>query len=91
MQSNFENDNVNVYVDNVLVFESVISTNHTISLAASTKKTLKDGQHEIKVIVNSKTHSESFNLDSDLYIGVNYNRDSKTISMIYRRTPFLYD
>jgi hypothetical protein len=91
LQSQFNNDNVNVYIDNVLVFGKIITTNDVLSLAASTSKTLKEGQHEIKVFVNSKTLNQSFNLDSDLYIGINYNRDSSTISLRYWETPFIYE
>jgi hypothetical protein len=92
IQSNFEKDKVQVFIDNQPLLNSEVSTNHALSLATSISTANTEGQHSIKVVVNDSTiNSEKFVQKEDLYIGVNYNRLNKTVGFVFSSRPFFYN
>ena len=92
IQSSFENDKVQVFIDNQPLLNTEVTTNHTLSLATSISTANTEGSHTIKVIVNNGiVKTESFKQKADLYIGVNFSKENKTVSLIYSDHPFGYD
>ena len=92
IQSSFENDKVQVFIDNQPLLNTEVTTNHTLSLATSISTANTEGSHTIKVIVNNGTaKTESFTQKADLYIGVKYNKQNKLVSFVYSAHPFVYD
>ena len=92
IQSSFENDKVQVFIDNQPLLNTEVTTNHTLSLATSISTANTEGSHTIKVIVNNGTaKTESFTQKADLYIGVKYNKQNKFVSFVYSAHPFVYD
>lgn len=92
IQSTFDNDKVQVFIDNQPLLNTQVTTNHTLSLATSISTANTEGNHTIKVIVNNGVvKTESFIQKADLYIGVSYNKQEKTISLVYVNHPFGYD
>jgi hypothetical protein len=92
IQSSFDNDKVQVFIDNQALLNTQVTTNHTLSLATSISTANTEGIHTIKVIVNGGAAiTEKFTQKTDLYIGVNYNKQNKTVSFVYSAHPFLYE
>ncbi|MCS3800432.1 hypothetical protein [Niastella sp. OAS944] len=92
IQSSFENDKVQVFIDNQPLLNTEVTTNHTLSLATSISTANTEGNHTIKVIVNNTVvKTESFTQKADLYIGVNFSKQNNAVSLIYAGHPFAYD
>jgi hypothetical protein len=92
LQSNYKEDHVQVFIDDQSLFNSMASTNNILSLAGSIATTNTEGRHSIKVIINdSTTVTEEFEQQSDLYIGVVFNKDLQKVSFRYSPTKFVYD
>lgn len=92
IQSSFENDKVQVFIDNQPLLNTEVTTNHTLSLATSISTANTEGNHTIKVIVNNAVvKTERFIQKADLYIGVNFSKENKTVSLVYAGHPFAYD
>jgi hypothetical protein len=92
IQSNFNNDKVQVFIDNQPLLNTLVTTNHAWSLATSISTANTEGKHTIKVIVNEKTVStETFSQKAALYIGVNYNQQNDKVNFTYSAQPYLYN
>lgn len=95
VQSSFEGDKVQVLIDGEELLNKQLQTNYVLDLSYPdgqilTKK--QKGRHEIKVIVNDTfSKTDKFTLDSDFYIGVNYDRLTNAVSFIFSKQPFGYD
>jgi len=91
MQDSFNQDNVEVLIDNQPLLNSKVTTNNALSLGGSIATANTEGSHTIKVIVNdSIVATETFTQKSDLYIGVKFNRAANTVSLIYSANRFTY-
>jgi hypothetical protein len=91
IQSSFDQDNVQLYIDNQPLLNTRVSSSHLLGLATSISTANTDGNHTIKIVINGNTVKiESFTQSSDLYIGVNYNRSTKAISLTYSKHGFMY-
>lgn len=95
VQSSFNGEKVQVFIDGQALISKQLQTNQILGVCyidgqiTATKTT---GKHEIKTIIdNTVSKTESFTLDANLYIGVNYNPQIKTVSFIYSKQPFVYD
>ena len=74
IQSSFDKDNVQVFIDNQPLLNTLVSSSQLLGLATSISTANTEGYHTIKVVVNDNiVRTESFMQGSDLYIGVNYN------------------
>ena len=92
IQSTFDNDKVQVFIDNQPLLNTQVTTNHTLSLATSISTANTEGTHTIKVIVNNGVvKTERFTQKGDLYIGVSYNKQGNSVSLVYLDHPFAYD
>jgi hypothetical protein len=92
IQSNFNNDKVQVFIDNQPLLNTLVTTNHAWSLATSISTANTEGKHTIKVIANEKAVStETFSQKADLYIGVNYNQQNDKVNFTYSAQPYLYN
>jgi hypothetical protein len=92
LQSTFDKDQVQVLIDDQLLYDNLATTNPSLSLAKSIGTTNTDGRHYITVVVNNKTTViDSFEQHSNLYIGVSYDKDLKKVSFRYSPTKFGYD
>lgn len=94
VQEAFEQDNVQVFIDGETVISSRLTTNHALGVCPDgiIKTSKNKGKHEIKVVINNTAVlTNSFSLKRDLYIGVEYNRQSGAISLEFSKYPFLYD
>jgi hypothetical protein len=82
---------VQVFIDNQPLLNTLVSSSQLLGLATSISTANTEGYHTIKVVVNDNiVRTESFMQGSDLYIGVNYNRSTKTVSFVYSESGFLY-
>jgi len=95
MQASFEQDSVQVFIDDQEIFNDIFQTDHRIGLCYSNGQSNIDiphGKHIIKIIINnSLSKSEKFSMKRDSYLGVNYHPITNEISIIYSQTPFMYD
>jgi hypothetical protein len=92
MQESFNQDNVQVLIDNQPLLNSKVTTNDVLSLGGSVATVNTEGSHAIKVIVNDDiVTTETFTQKSDLYIGIKFNRAAKTVSLVYSAKPFTYN
>jgi hypothetical protein len=92
IQSSFKEDHVQVFIDDQKLFNSLATTNDVLSLASSIGTTNTEGRHTIKVVVNDSTIvSETFEQQSNLYIGVNYDPELKNVAFRYSLTRFAYN
>ncbi len=92
IQSNFENDKVQVFIDNQPLLNSEVTTNHALSLATSISTANTEGEHTIKVVVNDNTaNTEKFMQKADLYIGVNYSKLNKKVAFVFSAKPYFYN
>lgn len=92
MHQTFEEDNVRVYIDNQALLNKQVTTNQTLGFGGSVSTTNTEGNHTIKVVVNDViVTSEEFAQHSDLYIGVAFNKSTKTVSFVYSPHRFVYD
>jgi hypothetical protein len=91
MQTSFEKDHVQVLIDNQPLLNTQVSTNPDLKLATSISTAATEGRHSIKVIVNDSTvKTDSFTQSADLYIGINYDKAAKTVSIAYSTYRFAY-
>lgn len=91
IQSSFEQDNVQVFIDNQPLLNAPLSSSPLLGLATSISTANTEGYHTIKVVINDNiVKTESFMQSNDLYIGVNYNRSTKVISFVYSEQGFMY-
>lgn len=91
IQSTFEQDNVQVLIDNQPLLDREVSTNRTLGFGGSISTANTEGNHTLKVIVNDSTvKTESFTQKGNLYIGINYNRAAKTVKFVYSDHIFIY-
>jgi hypothetical protein len=97
IQSGFEGDDLQVLIDDVELFRGTAQTNNLLGVCSiggttSHTKNLSAGGHKIKVILNgSTTATHSVILNSDLFVGVNYDRQQSTFSFIESGEHFGYD
>lgn len=91
VQGGFEKDHVQVFIDNQPLLNTKVTTTPLLGLATSISTANTDGLHTIKVIVNGDTEkTEKFAQPGDLYIGINYNRSTATVSFNYSEHQFMY-
>jgi hypothetical protein len=91
IQSSFDQDNVQIFIDNQPLLHTLVSSSPLLGLATSISTANTEGYHTIKVVINDSTvKTESFMQSKDLYIGVNYNRSTKVISFVYSEHGFMY-
>ena len=91
LQGAFNQDNVQVYIDDQALFNNKASTDFSWGLASSIGTTNTAGYHTIKVIVNDNTIvTDQFKQNSNLYIGIGYNKQLNKVSFIYSPKRFLY-
>ena len=92
VQTTFEKDNVQVFIDNQPLLNTQVSTNDQLGLATSISTANTEGKHTIKVVVNGNTvKSEDFTQSGDLYVGINYNKPASTVSIVFSAHRFVYD
>lgn len=95
VQSYFDQDNVQVFVDGQLLINKQLRTNPVLGVClyeGQITTTQNEGAHEMKVVVNNTaTKTENFSLHKNFYIGINYNQQTKEISFAYADQRFLYD
>lgn len=92
MQENFSGDNVRVYIDNQPLLNKKVTSDTVLGFGGSVSTANTEGSHTIKVIVNDNiVTSENFTQNSDLYIGVGYNKTAKRVSISYSTDVFGYN
>ncbi len=95
VQSSFNQDNVRVTIDGQELLHKDLQTNYVLGFCYQDGQLItatKSGEHEITVTVNNiTTKTETFNLQNNLYIGINYNSQTNEISFIYSGQRFLYE
>jgi len=91
LQSNFAQDNVQVNIDNQPLLNRQVSSSLSLGLASSVSTANTSGSHTIQVIINdSTTFTQQFTQHGDLYIGVNYNKETKAVNLVVSRKRFSY-
>lgn len=91
IQSTFEQDNVQVLIDNQPLLDREVSTNRTFGFGGSISTAATEGNHTLKVIINDSTvKTENFTQKGNLYIGINYNKATKAVTLVYTDHRFAY-
>ena len=91
LQTNFSQDNVQINIDNQPLLNRQVSSSTSIGLASSISTANTNGTHTIQVIINDgTTFTQQFTQHGDLYIGVNYNKDTKAVSLALSEKRFTY-
>ena len=93
VQSFFNQDIVQITIDNKEVLNRKLQTGNILAVCSDGRinVNLTEGNHVIKIIINNlTTKTETFLLTKALYVGVNYNEQTKEISLIYSDHPFGY-
>jgi hypothetical protein len=95
VQSDFEDDMVEIYVDDAtLVLNQNVTTNHALGVDLTAIKTVEvtTGSHSIRVVVNGADELRAtVSLNSDLYIGVRYDQQTGVVSIDQSLQPYVYD
>ena len=92
LQTQFDHDNVLVYVDGHPEFDRQVTTNDALGFAGGTTTVRNPGNHQVKVVINNTiTKTAIFPLNANLFLGINYNKLTKKISLTYSNQPFVYD
>ncbi|MBK9730538.1 MAG: hypothetical protein IPO83_04485 [Chitinophagaceae bacterium] len=95
VQSSFNHDEVKIFIDGKKLIDKELQTFEVLGVCYGDGQIITSknkGNHKIKVIVNNGTTvTENFSLDADLYIGINYNQQTKEISFVYAAQRFIYD
>ena len=97
VQSWFSKDIVQVFIDGQLIIDKQLETHPVLGVCyineqTSIFKEKEKGNHEIKVVVNNVvTKTQTFSLTKNVYIGVNYNKQTQEISFVYSDQRFIYD
>ncbi|MCD6064051.1 MAG: hypothetical protein K0R82_1962 [Flavipsychrobacter sp.] len=95
VQTQFENDKVQIYIDDEKILDKQLTTNDVLGVCLPdgvVHKEVKEGKRKLKVVVNgSATEVEKFTLTEDVYIGVRYDRSKGEISYIFQKEKFMYD
>jgi hypothetical protein len=97
VQSDFEQDNVQVLIDGQEIINQKLQTIDLLGVCLIDNNTevsvsRREGGHSIKVIVNNVvTKTEKFTLYQNRYIGINYNQQTNEITFLYSDQPFVYD
>jgi hypothetical protein len=97
IQSGFEQDDLQLFIDDVELFRGIAQTNYALGVCSidgtiSHSKNLSASRHKIKVILNGTTTATHFvMLNRDLYVGVNYNRQQSTFGFTESGEHFGYD
>lgn len=92
LQSQFNNDYVQVDIDGSQVYADSVTTNNVLGLADTYSLNEEEGPHVIHIAVNNiVNYTDSFQLNDELYIGINYDAWQQNIHLIYSAEPFLYE
>lgn len=97
VQSSFDQDQVQVFIDGEEIVNRKLQTNYSVGVCfldgeAGLNMGIAEGNHLIKVSINNTvTETAEFNVNNDLYIGINYDQQTSRISFIYANEPFAYD
>lgn len=92
VQSFYNNDKVVVSLDNKVVLNRNLTTGVILAVTdARIVLKLNKGTHSIAVTVNGgSTKTETFLLSTSTYLGINFNDQSKEITIIHSDHPFGY-
>lgn len=97
VQSTFNNDVVEVFIDGDQIINQQFQTIPTLGVSfingqARTTLIRFDGDHSIKIVVNGLwTKSEKIKLTSNLYLGIGYDQSSNQITINRSNEAYLYD
>jgi hypothetical protein len=94
VQSEFDGDQIVIEVDGKIVLDQEVTTNPVLGVDLDAMKTFSfaRGVHSIKIKVNEADELiTTVQLDSDLYIGVNYDRETEQLSIVQSMQRFLYE
>lgn len=92
LQGGFDHDHVNISVDGNTVFEDTVTTNNVLGLAHSFDIEKNHGTHQIGVNVNNVVSViDSFDLNSELWVGITYFDFTDNITIEYSNIPYMYE
>ncbi|MEZ4702968.1 MAG: hypothetical protein R2834_21730 [Rhodothermales bacterium] len=91
LQGGYEADDVEVWVDDDVVFRSRITTNNVLGLAQEVEIERKEGRHIVTVRVNGETTgTRSILLRAPLFVGISYNEAEDRILFVVSEEGFVY-
>lgn len=91
LQGWFSDTPVEVYLDNSSVFLDTVSTGSIIAVAMIIPMNISEGKHKLRVKVGDSVESEEvFEIESTLFIGVNYDSTERKILFSLQKEPFIY-
>jgi hypothetical protein len=93
-QTGFDNDSAIVMIDGATVASvDSITTSPIVVLAASRRFTLVPGTHVLSVLIRNdtvRTDTTFVHVEKELWVGVNYVRNQRTIQYLFQYSPFPY-
>ncbi len=91
LQGGFSNTPVLVSIDRKQIFQDVVTTLPSISLATVVPVEVTQGTHRLAVTAAGVHSGDStFTILDTLFVGVNYNATAGTIHYRFQRKPFVY-
>ncbi|HUM52366.1 MAG TPA: hypothetical protein PK431_11140 [Chitinophagales bacterium] len=94
VQSQFENDSVELFLDNEPLIKKRLSTNNLLGVCDDgiVRLTKNEGVHTLLFIVNnSATLVTNLSLNNNLYIGITYDPSDNEVSFMHSDEPFIYE
>lgn len=95
VQSAFDQDHVQIYIDDRNVLDKTLTTNDLLGVCLTEGQITKlvgVGSHTLKVVINEHvTETNGFSMNKNLYVGIGYNPQTKDITFQYADHPFVYD
>ncbi len=94
VQSYFNNDLIQVFVDGQQMINRSLKTDLSIGYCVDGGKIIvkeTPGSHELKAIVkNNASLTESFVVNNDHYVGISYDSLTNKVSFTHQDHPFIY-
>ncbi len=93
-QMGFDNDSAVVLMDGGMIASvDSITTSPIVVLAGSCRFMIFPGTHILSVLIPSdtvRTDTTIVHVEKELWVGVSYNRNKRTIQYLFQYTPFYY-
>jgi hypothetical protein len=93
VQSDYSGEHVTVLIDQEKVIDDPLTTNHVLGVTPARITTSQvEGVHTVKIIINNDPpFTKQIELEGNLYLGVNYEPSTGSVSITESDLPFLYD
>lgn len=92
LQGGFDHNYVKIDIDGNTVFEDTVTTNNVLGLAHSFDIEKNHGTHQVGINVNNMASAiDTFDLHSELWLGITYFDFTDNITIEYSNIPYMYE